>query len=556
MNPQHSSIAIANRLVSDAWELQRQTPFVQLQIEGVLQRMPDLSRDAVIANSQRAQSIAERIDILDAEPLPEPIAIPLRQARYAMEIRRHAGEWYDVVIDPSGLAFYGLFAATPYCGGFLLNTVFEGLAKHSLNRPGDFDRYLAAVTDLETLFDQMAERTLTQAAAGIRMPRPQIPAAHSLISATKARVSSLGMACDVAFRGDVKRRVARFVLPALDRFAAIFDESYERKAPQEVGIGQFEGGAEIYRQLVRLHTTLDLTAEEVHEEGLRRMGNIEARMRDLRSRVGLVDDPGAYLARAFADPRFSAPSSEGVEAIFCRYIERMRPALLRAFHAPPHADYKAVPLPDAMQAGMTFGMYSPPRPGQPAGRFMFNPAHLTKVPLINIAALTYHELVPGHHLHLCAQQESEVLLPISRHSFCNAFNEGWAEYAATLAGELGMYEEPEEEYGRCMMDAFLTSRLVVDTGMNVLGWSLQRARDYLRQHSYMSDAEIASETLRYSCDIPGQAVAYKLCDSELMRARETSKQKLGHDFDLREFHANVLRYGSVPLPDLIPSLIR
>jgi uncharacterized protein (DUF885 family) len=172
---------------------------------------------------------------------------------------------------------------------------------------------------------------------------------------------------------------------------------------------------------------------------------------------------------------------------------------------------------------------------------------------MNVAALIYHELVPGHHLHIASQQENDQLHPLSRYSFVNAFNEGWAEYAATVAGELGCYEAPEERYGRCVMEAFLTCRLVVDTGMNVMEWGLEEAREFLRAHSAMSEAEICSETLRYSCDIPAQALAYKLGEPELLRLRaamQTARRARGHDLDVRDFHTAVLANGAMPLPDL------
>ena len=135
-----------------------------------------------------------------------------------------------------------------------------------------------------------------------------------------------------------------------------------------------------------------------------------------------------------------------------------------------------------------------------------------------------------------------------RKSFVNAYNEGWAEYAATLAGEMGMYPEPEERFGRLMMDAFLTCRLVVDSGMNALGWTLEQARDYLRENSFMPEKEIRSETVRYSCDIPGQALAYKLGDTALYEMREAMRTALGNRFDIRDFHDAVLKPGALPLP--------
>jgi uncharacterized protein (DUF885 family) len=194
---------------------------------------------------------------------------------------------------------------------------------------------------------------------------------------------------------------------------------------------------------------------------------------------------------------------------------------------------------------MTFGYYD-----RATGCYLFNSGNLTKQALFHIGALTYHELMPGHHLHIATQRENDTLHSFRRYSFVSAYNEGWAEYAAAFAGELGLYEQPEERYGRLVMDAFLTCRLVVDTGMNVLGWTLERARDYMRSHSGMCEAEILTESVRYSCDIPGQALAYKLGDTQIFALRERMRQALGTRFELKDFHAAVLGPGALPMPEL------
>ena len=558
---QDLAIGAATRLTSEAWEVFRDCAFVRTQQGERLAQLPDLSGEAAHAVSVKAESIAARIDEIDAWSLPHTLAVPLRQARYAMEVRRRAGAWYPTVCDPSGIGFYGLFTPSAYCGGFVLQFIMESLSRQQFASGGDLDRYLGALADLAGCVDRMAERTAAQANAGMRIPKPQLPAAREIIGGFRGRLKPLVPESterfanalsgrEARFRADAGKRIAEMVEPAFDRWAAILDQRYEDDAPEQVGMAQYEGGAEIYRELVRLHTTLDLDIREIHETGLERIARIHERMKAIRSRHGLADDPKAYMELVRSDARFSASTPEAVAEVFQRYIDRMARAYPSAFREPLATACGAAPLPKALEGSMTFGFYSPAKPGQPDARYLFNGSHLTQVPLHTIAALTYHELVPGHHLHIASQYGNEALLPMSRNAFCNAFNEGWAEYAAALAGELGLYETPEEQYGRCVLDTFLTCRLVVDTGMNALGWSLERAREFMREHSSMSEGEIRSETLRYSCDIPAQALAYKLGDTELMRARETSRAKLGDRFDLREFHSRVLAFGAMPLPDL------
>lgn len=559
-----NTLAIANRVLADAWDVLCTSPFVALQIEGRMTHLPDLGHDAAVATSATARALLARIDALDLDALPAALSVPLRQARYGVEHRTHAADWYWTVIDPAGVGFYGLFLPSAYCGGHLLNMVFDSMQRNPLREPGDLDRHLGLMADLARMIEQWRERTVGQAARGMRMPTPQIPAARALTTAFATRAASLAEAADerfsdttrphaAALRAELRRRVEQHLQPALTAVADLFDAAYEAAAPDTVGMGQYDGGAAVYADLVRLHTTLPLTPAEVHAAGQERLEALEATMRGIRAEVGLADDPAAYVARVHADDRFRATDINGVAAVFQRYVDRIDAVFPRAFHRGAEAPHSVAPLPQAMQGSMTFGYYDPPKPGQREGRFLFNGGHLTSTPLMNVAALIYHELVPGHHLHLASQQENDHLHPVSRYSFVNAFNEGWAEYAATIAGELGCYETPEERYGRCVMEAFLTCRLVVDTGMNMMGWNLEQAREFLRAHSAMSEPEICSETLRYSCDVPAQSLAYKLGDTELLRLRETvraARRARGDELDVRDFHDAVLAHGAMPLPDL------
>jgi uncharacterized protein (DUF885 family) len=358
-----------------------------------------------------------------------------------------------------------------------------------------------------------------------------------------------GVAC-ADFAAELEHRIASRVGPALERAVAVLSDDYFAAAPDAVGLGQYAGGPEMYADLVKLYTTLDLTPEDVHARGLERMAAIEEQMQGVRAEVGFNGESAAFLAQVKADPRWRASTVEGVTAVFQRYIDRMEARFAEFFAQRPEASYGAASLPEELQGSMTFGFYDGPRKDRNRGVYLFNSGNLTQQSLFNVGALTYHELVPGHHLHTATQMENPLLHPFRRFSFVNAYNEGWAEYSATFAGEIGMYEEPEERYGRLVMDAFLTCRLVVDTGMNVLGWSLERARDYMRAHSGMAEAEILTETVRYSCDVPGQSLAYKLGDTEIMQLRERMRRALGTRFELKDFHAAVLGPGALPMPEL------
>jgi uncharacterized protein (DUF885 family) len=558
LDPNDPILSDALRIVDDAWEELRRSPYVQLQLGIAPMRLPDLSFAEAQRRSKAGVSLLSRLEALDANPLPHDLTLSLRSVAFRARMWSREAEWYWTATDPVGIGFFGLFLPTAYCGGWLLNVVHSQLASVSFTVPGDLDRYLGLVADYERLIHQFTEHTAGQAERGLRMPKVQVLQARALIAGFKSsvreavRVTPQRLTAVPAgdFTRELEIRIAARVEPAFDRALKGLSDTYLAQAPETVGLGQYPGGAEIYAELVQLHTTLPLTPEQVHARGHARMAEIEQLMSVIRTELGFEGDGNAFLAHLNRDARWFASTVEGVTAIFQRYIDRFKPRFSEYFYVAPQATYGVEPLPDALQGAMTYGYYDAPRPGRCEGRYLFNFSNLTKQPLFRLGALTYHELMPGHHLHFASQQENETLHPFRRHIFLNAYNEGWAEYAATLAGEIGLYEQPEERYGRLVIDAFLTCRLVVDTGMNALSWSLERARDYMRMHSGMSEVEILTESVRYSCDIPGQSLAYKLGDVQILALRERMRQALGSRFDFKDFHAAVLGPGALPMPDL------
>jgi uncharacterized protein (DUF885 family) len=173
---------------------------------------------------------------------------------------------------------------------------------------------------------------------------------------------------------------------------------------------------------------------------------------------------------------------------------------------------------------------------------------------LNAAALIFHELAPGHHFHLARQAENAALPAIRREAVTlTVFNEGWAEYASSLGLEMGLYDDPHDQYGRLVHERFIAQRLVVDTGLNAFGWSLQQARDYMKSQTLESDVQVASETLRYSTDLPAQALAYDFGFNYFWKLRRGAQNR--PRFDIRRFHEAILAEGALPFPLLEESLL-
>jgi len=561
MNADAGTLDRALRLLDDAWAEVRRGAYVQHQLGEISGRLPDVSFAEAERRSDAGRAFLARLDSLDPAGLPHDVLLSLRVVRFRAGFWAREAQWYWLVTDPLGIGHFGEFLPAAYCGGFLLNLVHGSLASFRFREPADLDRYLALVADYARLLGQFSDRTESQAERGIRMPKVQVTQARAMLTGFKTgarnaiavdaqRLSAIESASAAEFGRQVEQRISTQVMPAYDRALAGLSEDYFARAPEAVGLGQYTGGSEVYRELVRLHTTLDLSPERVHEYGVARLREKEDSMAEIRKGLGFKGGAGGFLAYLHQNPKWRASTEEEITATFQRCIERLKPHYGDYFSMAPSASYGVAPLPAALRGSMTFGYYEAPRRGHSEGVYFFNPGNLTQQPLIHIAALTYHELMPGHHLQEGIQQENVAVHPLRIYNFVTAHCEGWAEYAATLAGEIGLYEEPEERYGRLLFDAFLTCRLIVDTGMNALGWSLERAKAFMREHSGRTEAEIHSETLRYSCDLPAQVLAYKFGDAHILAMRESMRRVLGSRFSIKDFHAAILLQGSLALPDL------
>jgi uncharacterized protein (DUF885 family) len=265
-------------------------------------------------------------------------------------------------------------------------------------------------------------------------------------------------------------------------------------------------------------------------------------MAGIRTRLGGPPNDAEARDWATAQPHLYAPSPEAVAERYRSVMRRLEPHLSSYFHTLPQAPYDVERLDPAAEAGMTFGYYQTPGPGQPVGRYLFNGSGLNERSQLNAVALILHELAPGHHFQICGLAEDTTLHPIQRLGHLTAHKEGWAEYASGLGWEMGLYEDDWDAYGRVAHERFTAQRLVVDTAMNLGWWGLDRARAFMRANTLEGDSLIATETLRYSTDSPAQALAYRTGFLAFDQARRDAG-----DTDVRDVHAAMLGGGTVPL---------
>jgi uncharacterized protein (DUF885 family) len=538
-------------LAEECWQdLLERSPYLQVRQGRLIRRLPDATEAQAQANVEFSRSVLERIDEIPRDALAHEDVLTLDLLRWEAE---------QAI---AGLEFYWLnFPFTPYQAGFSFNFVHQQLQAHPFDEPEAHpENYLTVLGEYSELLGQLRAHIDGQVERGIYLSRHAIPGTAAMFEGLLALVPSvMGVSEDrlgalseeerEAFLAAVDEQLTGHVLPAFEALLdALRAEEYARNAPDEVGLAVYPGGDRYYRLLVRGHTTMDASPEALHDLGKLRVAELEARMAAIREEVGFTGGKAEFHRRLRTDPRFIAKSPEEVEARFEEYIARIEPLIPDYFHETPRAPYGVTRLNAAAETSMTFGYYAPPTPDQPTGLYHYNGSQLDDRPQIWSGPLIYHELVPGHHFHIASQSENEALPDYRREYLgAGAFNEGWGNYGALLAGEMGLLDDPYDRYGAALFDIFISARLVLDTGMNLMGWSLEEGRAYMAEHTFASPTEIATETLRYSTDLNGQALAYKAGLEKLLELREAARARAGDTFDVRDFHHAVLGSGALPM---------
>jgi len=548
MTPQPDVAAQVNKLADELLAHLRATSVYVRQQSGLpIEHFDPVSLQSAQQEAAFSKDMLARVDAIALDRVPHQQWLLAKMLRHTFAAGEQAeqGYWLE-------------FAVTPYGGGFRLNAAHSILAGQPLKTQADLDSYLSLLDSYATTIDQMAAKTRAQAERDIRVPKAAIPgvlatfrglasAAPNTLLPKPERLAGLPVQASEAFQKAAQQRLADRIVPAYQAVVAIFDDAYVSKAPAAVGLGNYPGGKQRYLQLITDYTGLQLTPQQIHDLGEKRMAEIDGRLQAIRQQLGFKGSREQFNAALRHNPRFIAKSPQEVEQRYMGYVARMEPHIAELFSRLPKAPYGVARLNPASEKGMTYGYYQQPTPSDPMGRYYYNGSDLDQRSLLGAQHLIYHELIPGHHFHIGLQLENHDAHPVRQFLLYDAFTEGWAEYAASLGEELKLYSDPYDMYGHLTMQAFLTSRLVVDTGMNYLGMSLQQARDYMKEHTLESAVQIDSETLRYSTDIPAQALGYRLGYEKFWELRHRAEQALGDRFDLKKFHAAAIGEGAMPL---------
>ena len=511
----------------------------------VRDRLRELSEAASQEHREWARGLLTRVEAIEPDTLSHEDWITWSLLRWEAELAVDGGAFY-----------WHAPPIAPYSSP--LRTVTSGFVAASLADAAGRQRYLDGLHQLPVLAAQIETKLRGQVSRGIVLPAAQVDAAVPLIRSfaaletspfaiTQPRLEAIPADARAAFDTAVRHAITGAVGPAFERLATYVDGPYRSRATEEVGVARYPDGDEYYRFLVRQHTGLELTPQQIHEIGLAEVSRLERELDDVRRQTGFDGSLAEFRTFLKTDRRFFPTAPEQMREALLSAARRIEPVIDQWFMRRPKAPYGVRRLAPALEPVMTYGFYQRPTPQDPGGYYMFNGSKLDERSMLNAAALSYHELVPGHHFQVALTQENPRLSEFRKRAAYTAFLEGWGEYASDLAGEMGMYVDPYDRAGRLSMDLFLSTRLVVDTGMNALGWSRERAMDYMRAHTFESETQIGTETLRYSADLPGQALAYKMGSRTIRALRERMRERLGDRFDVRRFHDAVLMHGSMPL---------
>jgi uncharacterized protein (DUF885 family) len=441
---------------------------------------------------------------------------------------------------------------------------FAGLLQASpVSSVAEVRQMLARLAAYPVRVDQEIVRLRDGLALGWASPRPVLERVLRQIdgqlppdvadSPFYAPFKGLGAAIPAAeqdtLRAQARQAIANQVYPALRKLRAFAAAECLPKAPPDGALARYPGGVAVYAELVRQHTTTDLTPQQIHDIGriqIRRLrGEMEAAMRD----TGFKGDFPAFIVHLNSDPKFFHASPDALIAAYRDIAKRVDPELPKLFAELPRMPYGVRALPSHLGPGAADTYDGPSLDGRRAGWFNANVAGYRTTPVWGMETLVAHEAVPGHHLQTARAAELGDLPPFRRASFYTVYAEGWALYAETLGSQLGLYTDPASRFGHLQWQAFRAARLVVDTGVHALGWSREQAIDYMVEQTGVERNHVATEVDRYYSD-PGQALAYMIGELKIIELRDRARARLGPRFDIRRFHNALLDQGSVPLPVL------
>jgi len=465
----------------------------------------------------------------------------------------------DLTENQDGAEFKSWEMPVNQMGG-IYATYPQLVAQLSFTTSKDYDDWIARLRAIPHAFDQVTSNMsigiddkrvppkflLEKALANVQQLANQKPEDSPLALPLKKFPDSISAAEQTRIKTEMLAAISKQVLPAYQRFARFLEVAYIPAGRTEPGISSIPDGAAYYKFRIKQSTTTNLTADHIHQIGLDQVQKDEAEMLTIAQKLGF-QDLKSLRASLKTNPKLKATSREQLLDTYRGYLGPMQAKLPELFGHLPKSPFEVVPVPDYLEKTSAPAYYQAGTPdGSRPGRLFINTYNPTDRDLYQVESVAYHEGLPGHHLQISLSRELQGVPDFRKFGGYSAFSEGWGLYSEHLGKDVGLYKDPYSDYGRLQADIWRAIRLVVDTGVHSKHWTRQQMVDFFHDHSTIDETSIQAEVDRYIA-WPGQALAYKIGQLEILKLRDQAKKELGARFDIRAFHDQVIDSGAMPL---------
>jgi len=522
-------------------------PFNKLEIGGNNAKLPDLSPISLANQDRKLRNIYQELMTLDIEKLAYQQQINWSVLTYSLKNQIDSyknKEHYMPLTAESGFHVW-------------ISRIVNGV---NFSSQQDYKDYLKRLAAIPHYFSQQMNWMNKGIAEGITQPQIVLEGFEESINAfikedvTKSEYykpfvtmpKHFDATAIALFRKQAKQVIKNKIMPTYQQYYNFMVSRYQPNARKNIAASSLPNGHQYYKNRLQHYTTLPMTAEEVHQIGLTEVARIRNEMNTIISRVGFKGSFADFIQFLRTDEQFYAKTPEALLKEASYIAKKMDAKLPSLFKTLPRTPYGVIAVPENIAPKYTTGRYSGPSRDDQPGNYWVNTYRLDRRPLYVLEALTLHEAVPGHHLQGSIAREMKEVPKFRNRTYISAFGEGWGLYSEFLGLEVGFYKDPYSNFGRLTYEMWRACRLVVDTGMHVKGWRRDQAMNYLATNTALSLHNVKTEIDRY-ISWPGQALSYKIGELTIKRLRSEAEQTLGRHFNLREFHNEILKNGSMPL---------
>ena len=517
-------------------------------------RWPDVSLSAMLRRHAHQLEVRQKLTEFDENSLSPADKLNFQLFRRQVEIdaAEFAFNWHLVPLDHR----HGIQDESSLGDSLSFTTV------------KDYEDWIARLRSFPTYMDQTI--AVMRSGISIKMVQPQIvmkrlpaqirkqivedPTASLYYKPFRSFPADITTGDRERLQREAQAAIQERLVPAYRKFLGFFEREYFPACLPGTGASQLPNGQEFYAFLARKHTTTNLAPQQIHEIGLSEVKRIREAMELIKMKVGFQGTLAEFFEHLRTAPQYRYTDANELLTAYRAFSKRVDPQLPKLFRKLPRIPYGVEPIPEHMAPDTTTAYYRPPAAdGSRAGTYFVNLYKPETRPKYEIAALSLHEAVPGHHLQIALATELEDVPEFRKHTHFTAYIEGWALYAESLGDEMNLYDDPYSKMGQLTYEMWRAVRLVVDTGMHSMEWPREKAIQFFKENAPKDELDITNEIDRYIA-WPGQALAYKIGELKIKELRARARSKLGDKFNVREFHDVILQNGAVPL-DILERIV-